>query len=401
MFMIEFHYVAQDENGRRFNGSLKSESKDEALSTLAQRYAIVTRLEHRAPRTSINLFGNRIKGEDILGFCETLSAMLEGGVTIKASLDTLLGDTENPALRNVIMDLSARVGSGDSLSAALTQHPDVFDSFMVNMVAAGESSGELPEMVLRVASYLQKTEEMKDKLRSALTYPAVVLGFAGLLVAAILAFGVPYLKDLYSGLGIQLPYPTRVLIGIGSFLGGNIVLSVLTFFLLSFLLRAFLQSSTGQLTLAKAKLQTPVVNGLFRHLYTSRFARTLSLLYSSGIPLLNALELTGNSIGNSLVAQTISQTQEDLKSGGSLSDCLRKNPYFSDAAIGLVAAGEESGRLDEMLLKVARFYDRKVDVKLEAVTSIVEPLIMILVGIVIGGIILAMGLPFLTLASNF
>jgi type IV pilus assembly protein PilC len=399
--MMEFHYVARDEAGRRYAGSLKSESKDEALKAVSERYPIVTRLEHRVPRASFNLLGNRIKGEDILGFCETLSAMLEGGVNLKSALDTLLGDTDNPALRNVIMDLTARVGSGDSLSAAMSHRPDVFDSFFVNMMAAGESSGELPEMVRRVAAYLEKTEEMKEKVRSALTYPAVVLAFAGLLVAIILTFGVPYLQDLYDGLGIKLPLVTQILATVGSFLNSNLILLSLMLLGLVFLGRVYLRTPRGQLVIDKAKLNTPVVRGVFNNLYTSRFARTLALLYSSGIPVLDALDLTSKSIGNQLVADTISQTQDTLRSGGNLSDSLRMNPYFSNAAIGLVSAGEEAGKLDVMLLKVAAFYDRKVDSKLEALTSTIEPIMMVGVGIVIGGIIIALGLPFLTLASNF
>jgi type IV pilus assembly protein PilC len=399
--MTEFHYVAQDDEGRRFNGSLKAESKDTALKILSERYSIVTRLEHRATQSPIGLLSHRIQGEDLLGFCETLSAMLDGGITLKRALDTILGDTENKAMRNVIMDLSARVGTGDSLSSALKNHSYVFDSFFIHMVEAGESSGELPEMIKRVSGYLEKMEEMKDKVKSALTYPAVVLAFAGLLVAAILAFGVPYLQELYDGLGIELPWATRMLSAVGMFLGNNLLLLLIVAIGLLFLCRVFLRSPAGQLMLDKIKLRAPILKGVFRYLYTARFARTMALLYSSGIPLLDALELTGRSIGNSIVAETAFQTQEELRRGSNLSDSLRLNPYFSDAAIGLVSAGEESGTLDRMLLKVAVFYDRKVDNKLEAATSMVEPLIMIVVGFVIGGIILALGLPFLTLASNF
>lgn len=398
---MDFHYVAQDETGRRYAGSLKADSKDEALKMVSERFAIVTRLEHRTEKSSYSPFGNRIKGEDLLGFCETLSAMLEGGVNLKSALDTLLGDTESAALRKVIMDLAARVGSGDSLSAAMSHQPDVFDSFFVNMMAAGESSGELPEMVRRVAVYLEKTEAMKDKVRAALTYPTIVLSFAGILVVVILTFGVPYLQDLYDGLGIDLPMATQVLAAIGMFLNSNIVLVCLMILGLAFLIRVYLRTPRGQYLVDRAKLGVPVVSGVFRNLYTSRFARTLALLYSSGIPVLDALELTSKSIGNQLVSRTIEETQDTLRSGGTLSDSLRSNPYFSNAAIGLVSAGEEAGQLDGMLLKVAAFYDRKVDNRLEALTSTIEPIMMIGVGMVIGGIIVALGLPFLSLASNF
>lgn len=399
--MIEFFYVAHDSSGKRFTGSFKSESRDEALKLLSERYEIVVRLEQATQRSGFNPFEGGVRGEDVLGFCETFSAMLEGGINLKRALDTVVGDTLNPRLRNVIMDLSARVGAGDSFSQALAHHPRVFGSFFVHMVEAGESSGELPEMLRRVAAYLEKTEKMKDKVKSALAYPTVVLAFAGLMVGVILAFGVPYLQELYNGLGIELPAPTRMLVFVGNFMNEQVLLLVLSFLLLFWLSWRFLTNPKGRIVIDRVKLQLPLLSDLYRLLYTGRFARTMALLYSSGIPLLNALGLTARSVGNAVVAQSIEATEEDLKEGGRLSDSLRLNPYFSEAAIGLIAAGEESGTLDQMLLKVADFYDRKADTKLESLTSIVEPLIMVVVGIVIGGIIVALGLPFLTLASNF
>ncbi len=217
----------------------------------------------------------------------------------------------------------------------------------------------------------------------------------------IVTFGVPYLQELYDGLGIVLPAPTRLLVFVGNFMNQQLLLLAIFVLLIGWLMWRFLTNPGGRLIVDRLKLQIPLLSDLFRLLYTGRFARTMALLYSSGIPLLNALGLTARSVGNEVVAQSIQETEEDLKEGGRLSDSLRLNPYFSDAAIGLIAAGEESGTLDQMLLKVADFYDRKADAKLEALTSIVEPLIMVVVGIVIGGIIVALGLPFLTLASNF
>lgn len=399
--MNEFFYVAHDSSGKRFTGSFKSESRAEALKILSERYEIVVRLEQAPQSKGFNPFEGGVRGEDLLGFCETFSAMLEGGINLKRALDTIVGDTGNPKLRNVIMDLSVRVGAGDSFSQALSHHPRIFGNFFIHMVEAGESSGELPEMLRRVAAYLEKTEKMKDKVRSALAYPSIVLAFAGLMVGAILAFGVPYLRELYSGLGIELPKATQLLVLVGSFMNEQVFLLLLLGLLFCWLGWRFLTNSKGRILLDTVKLRIPVLSDLFRLLYTGRFARTMALLYSSGIPLLNALSLTARSVGNEVVAQSIRVTEEDLKEGGKLSDSLRLNPYFNEAAIGLIAAGEESGKLDMMLLKVAEFYDRKADVKLEALASIVEPLVMVVVGIIIGGIIITLGMPFLTLASHF
>lgn len=399
--MPEFHYSARSEQGKRFAGSIEAENQTEALQALSEQYAIVTRLERKAEKSAFSTVFTGVKGEDLLGFAQTLAAMLEGGITIKRALDTIYGDTESRALRMVIMDCSAQIAGGAPLSNAMAAHPAVFGQFFIKMVRAGESSGELPEMLRRVAEYVEKTETLKDKVKSALTYPLVVICFALLLMAAILAFGIPYLKNLYDGLNMQLPVPTQIMVGLGTFMNENLLLFIALLGLGVYLARAWLTNPKGVRQMDYLKLHLPVLRDFFRTLYTARFARTLALLYSSGVPLLAALQLTGESVGNSLVSDTVEKTQEAIESGDSLSDCLRVNPYFVDAAIGMVAAGEESGRLDQMLKKVADFYEHKVYVKLEALTSTIEPLIMIGVGICIAFMILTLGLPFMNLASAF
>lgn len=399
--MPEFHYSARDEQGKRFAGSVEAETQAGALEILSERYSIVTRLEKKQEPSRINPFRGGVKGEDLLTFSQTLAAMLDGGITIKRALDTIYGDTESHRLRVIIMDLSAQIGGGTPFSQALQGHPHTFDEFFVKMVKAGETSGELPEMLKRVSEYVEKTESLKDTVKSALTYPMVVIGFALVLLAAIFAFGVPYLSDLYDGLGVELPVPTQIMVGIGNFISSHMLIFAMLVLLGLYGLRQLFSTKKGQRAVDLAKLKLPVMGDFFRTLYTARFARTLALLYSSGVPLLAALQLTGESVGNQLVADTVEDMQKAIESGVNLSDCLRTNPYFLDTAIGMVAAGEESGKLDHMLSKVADFYEHKVYTKLEALTSTIEPLIMIGVGIAIGIMIVTLGLPFMSLASAF
>lgn len=399
--MPEFHYAARNDTGQRFAGTLEAEDKTAALAVLTERFPLVTRLEKKAKPSKVTPFFNPIKGEAVLSFSQTLAAMLDGGIPLKKALDTIYHDTENRALRAVIMDVSTQLGQGEAMSKAMAGHPRVFSTFYVNMVKAGESSGELPEMLSRVAEYVEKTEALKDTVKSALTYPAVVLAFAGLLMATILAFGVPYLRDLYDGLGIELPLPTQILVVLGGLMGDNLIVFGLLVALVFYLIKVALGNAKVQRKLDSLKLNVPVLGIFFRTLYTARFARTLALLYSSGVPVLDALRLTGDSIGNILVAETIDKTQEGIQQGETLSDCLRHNPYFLDSAIGMVAAGEESGKLDGMLSKVADFYEHKVNTRLDSLTSTLEPLLMIFVGIGIGGIVICLGLPFMTLANAF
>lgn len=399
--MAEFHYSARNEQGKRFAGSIEAQTQSEALQLLSEQYALVTRLERKSGKSSLTSLFSNVKGEDLLSFSQTLAAMLDGGITIKRALDTIYGDTESRALRNVIMDLSTQIGGGAPLSDAMAGHPAVFGQFFVKMVRAGESSGELPEMLRRVSEYVEKTETLKDKVKSALTYPLVVICFALLLMAAILAFGVPYLKNLYDGLNMQLPFATQMMVSVGTAMSENMLLVILLMGFGFYALKAWFSSPRGLRQLDYVKLHLPVLGDFFITLYTARFARTLALLYSSGVPLLSALQLTGESVGNALVTDTVEKTQEAIESGESLSDCLRTNPYFLDAAIGMVAAGEESGKLDQMLKKVADFYEHKVYIKLEALTSTIEPLVMIGVGVCIGVMIMTLGLPFMNLASAF
>lgn len=396
----EFQYAARDDKGHRYAGTVEAEDKTAALGMLTERYPLVTRLEKKTESSVWSPFSG-VSGEALLGFTQTMAAMLEGGIPLKKALDTIFHDTENRQLRTVILDLSTQLGKGTSLSKAMLEHRTVFSTFYVNMVKAGESSGELPEMLVRVAQYIEKTEALKDSVKSALTYPLVVLGFAGLLIAVILAFGVPYLNDLYDGLGIDLPMPTQVLVVVGTLMGNNLLACALLLLLFLYLGKISLATPRVERKLDSLKLHFPIIGGFYRTLYTARFARTLALLYSSGVQVLEALQLTADSIGNILMSETIAATQEAIEAGGSLSDCLRSNPYFLDAAIGMVAAGEESGQLETMLSKVADFYDQKVNTRLDSLTSTLEPLMMILVGIAIGGIVIALGLPFMTLASAF
>lgn len=398
--MPEFHYAALNDKGQRYAGVLDAESKTAALKTLTDRFPVVTRLEPKAGPGLLKPLFSPIKGEDVLSFAQTLAAMLEGGIPLKRSLDTIYHDVENKAMREVLMDLSTQLGTGTPLSEALKQHPLVFDKFFTSMVKAGEDSGSLPEMLHRVSEYVEKTEKLKDEVKSALTYPLVILVFAACLVAAILGFGIPYLRDLYDGLGMELPWSTQILVVIGGLMGDNVIASIFSVVLLLYLTKIGLSNPKVRLWLDALRLRLPKVGSFFRVLYTARFARTLALLYASGVPLLNAIKLAGDSVGNHEFAKTMEAAEDEIKAGAPLSECLRENPYFLDSAVGMVSAGEESGKLDAMLEKVANFYEHKVNSQLQSLTATIEPIMMILIGLVIGGIIIALGLPFLNLASQ-
>lgn len=258
------------------------------------------------------------------------------------------------------------------------------------MVRAGESAGKLPELLTRLGEYIERTEAMREKVRSAMVYPTVSL---------IVIFGVPYLEDLYSGLGFQLPLATRVVVLVGGALASNLPLLVLTLLGLGVLLRYFLATPGGMAVSDRLKLQLPLFSDVFELLYTARFARTMATLYASGISLLESLDMVAESVGNGFVAQSLTTVRERVEGGESFSSCLRGIPHFSRMTAGMVSAGEESGNLDRMLTKLADFYEMKLYSALSALASTVEPVLMIAVGICIGGLIIVMGLPFMNLSS--
>lgn len=400
--MPEFTYSARDEDGNRVQGKLEAEDRDAAMKTLSSRYAVVTQLDSTASNSKIQAFLNLVapvKGEDMLAFVSAMASMVDGGISLKRVMVILYEDIENPALRRVVSDLSSEISAGNTLSGAMDKHPAIFDRFFRAMVKAGETSGNLPEMLRRVASYIEVTEGLKNKVKSALFYPILVVIFAFLLVTAIIVFGVPYLQNIYDGLGLTLPLATRVVVTLGGVLAKHIYIFVLLGAALVYLVFRGLKNESGQIVADRLRLKLPVFSNIFRLLYTARFARTLATLYASGIPMLEALSLVSATIGNRVVAAELADVIDRVKGGEAISTCLRGSPHFSRMAVGMMSAGEEAGTLDAMLNKVADFYEMKVYAALSGLASTLEPLIMMIVGLFIGGIIIVMGLPFMNLAS--
>ena len=400
--MPEFTYSARDEDGNRVQGKLEAEDRDAAMKTLSSRYAVVTQLDSAASNSRVQAFLNLVapvKGEDMLAFVSAMASMVDGGISLKRVMTILYEDIENPALRRVVSDLSSEISAGNTLSGAMDKHPGIFDRFFRAMVKAGESSGNLPEMLRRLSSHIEITEGLKNKVKSALFYPILVVMFAFLLVMAIIVFGVPYLQSIYDGLGLTLPFATRMVVTLGGVLAKHLYIFILLGVALAYLGFRALRNESGQMVADRLRLKLPIFSNIFRLLYTARFARTLATLYASGIPMLEALDLVSATIGNRVVAADLAEVIDRVKGGEAISSCLRGSPHFSRMAVGMMSAGEEAGSLDAMLNKVADFYEMKVYAALSGLASTLEPLIMMIVGLIIGGIIIVMGLPFMNLAA--
>ncbi|HXE71446.1 MAG TPA: type II secretion system F family protein [Candidatus Nitrosotenuis sp.] len=402
--MAQFLYSARDADGQKLTGTLEAPDRSTALRLLSEKYHLVTRLE--AVRSGQADFltrmglGKRITGEDLMAFTHELAAMLNSGIPVKSAMDIMMQDIEHPGLRRVILDVATELGAGRSLAAALRSHQEVFNYFFTSMVEAGETSGQLPAVLTRLARYIERSETLRKQVIGALYYPAIVCSFAALMVTFILIFGVPRVQELYQGLGGKLPWVTQTFINVALGVSKTWYLWATLLVAGFFGLKAFLRSEAGIRLLDRLKLSVYPFNTLMRPLVIARFCRTLGTLYRSNVPILQALELAGASVGNKVMEDVVHEATRCVRDGEPLARPLARSRLFTQMAIGMIAAGEESGALDRMLESIAEFYEVQVEIRLKALTSILEPVMMIGIGLAVGGVIIIMALPFLQLSKQ-
>jgi type IV pilus assembly protein PilC len=328
-----------------------------------------------------------------------MATLVSAGVPLVQSLSILGEQVENGKLDKVIRTLHDDVESGKSLSEGLQKHTKVFSSLFVNMVRAGESSGNLEEILDRLATYIEKTAALQKKITSALIYPAVVAGMAFLITFGMITWVIPQFAGIYTSMNAALPAPTQILINISNFMRGNILLIIGGMIGFFFLFGWFVNTKPGRWWFDSQKLKLPIFGPLFLKVAVSKFSRTLSTLVRSGVPILSALEIVAKTSGNVVIERVVMEAQNSIKGGESISGPLSRKKIFPPMVVRMIAVGEETGELDKMLSKVSDFYDVQIDTTVEGLTSLIEPLVIAFLGIVIGGIVIAMFLPILTLTS--
>jgi len=399
--MPQFSFTALTAESERTNGIVEATSKDEALKTLAGRNLTVTRITRLADKKS-GLFGGKgvsLKGEELLLLTQELASMLDAGITLKKALDIMAMDVESPSFQRVVSDLTSGVSAGETFSELLKKYPDVFSTLYVSMIEAGEKSGNLPLVLFRLADYIEKSENLKRKVHAALYYPTLVVIFSILIVSGIFIFGIPRLKGIYDSFGSQLPLPTRMFMNFSDFMTHYWPLALITVIVIVVLAARYLRSEGGQYLKDRLKMTVPFIGTLFRRLAIARFARTLGTLYSSGVNIIDAMEMVTGSSGNRVMEKALRESFKNLRSGEPLVEPLRRSRIFTEMALSMISAGEESGSLDRMLSKLGDFYEAQVDVALQGLAGILEPLIMIFVGAFIGMTIMIMALPFLQMST--
>jgi type II secretory pathway component PulF len=398
--LARFTYEAQDAQQHTVTGTLQATDRNAALQTLSEKYPLVTELKELKPKKS--LFGILRRGpsaEQILGVYQQLAVATGAGVPLKQSLDTMAEDSDSPRLQSILFQMSASLSSGSTLSQAMSEHPEVFASYQPKLIQAGEVSGKMAEILAQLAVDMEGREALTSQARSAVAYPIFVLVIAGLLSAAMLGWGVPQIKGVFDAMGAELPLPTRFLVLIGLSLSQMWWLWLLGIGLSLVLYQRLSKNTRVRQFVERVVLVSWPFGDVYRLLNVSLFARTLGLLYRSGLPLSTALEVLGEATSSLRMIEVIGVLKRRVTHGELLSSAMRGSGFFPSMAVEMVSTGESSGSLDRMLMELDRFYTRRCEHSIKALTSLIEPALTVLVGILLGGVILGLALPFLNLPA--
>ena len=402
--MANFLYTAKDKSGKTIKGEVEAGDKKQAMATLRQKELLILKLEEAKAKSSFfaSLKGGgrkRVDAEELVIFTRLMATMTDAGITIVNSLDTLADQVDNPSFKEVLQDIRDSVNTGASLSEAMGKYRELFSGYFVSMVKAGESSGMLDEVLERVAGYMEKSNALQKKIKSAMIYPAVVTFMALTITLVMILKVIPVFKDMFSGFGADLPGPTQMLINVSDTMRHYFLVYIIVGVVLTVVGKWYVKTDKGKIVLDRLKLRLPVFGPLLRKVAISKFTRTLSTLVKSGVPILSALEIVANTSGNVVVEGAVNQVKSSVQEGESISEPMEKSGIFPPLVTRMIAVGEKSGELEKMLIKIADFYDEQVDTSVEGLTSLIEPLVIAFLGIVIGGIVICMFLPIFKMSS--
>lgn len=382
-------------------GVIEAGSKDEARALLRRQQIIVDQLKEKGREIALPFLRRGVPIKDLAVFTRQFSVMIDAGLPILQCLEVLGGQAQNKVFQRTLTAVRDDVEAGSSLAGALRKHPAVFDDLYCNLVAAGEAGGILPTILQRLAAYLEKIVKLRRAVRSALTYPAVVIVIAGIVVWVILTYVIPTFRDLFAELGATLPLPTRIVIALSNVLArfGWIVLILLVVAFIA-IRRWYKTTRTGRMTIDRLLLRTPILGGVLRKIAVARFCRTMATLISSGVPIIEALEVTAKTSGNAVVEEAILKVRTEVEAGRGIAESMDRTGVFPAIVTHMVSVGEQTGALDTMMNKVAEFYEEEVDAAVEGFMALIEPVMIAFLGLVIGSIVVSMYLPIFGLVSK-
>ena len=392
--MPNFTYQARDTSGRPIGGDIEAADQQAASVALMDRGLMVLSLRSSAGRKAgRKRQQGKVKSQDLVVFTRQLATMMDAGLPLVQSLTALEEQTDSLVLKSVLGDTTARVEQGNAFSEALAEHPKVFNKLYVSMVSAGETGGLLAEILDRLASYLESTARLKKKVKSAMSYPVIVC-FISLSIALFLIVKIiPVFGGIYKDFGAALPMPTQILINISDVVRAYFVLVVAAGAGLAFALAKLKRTRQGTAIWDRAKLRMPVIGKLVHKIAISRFSRTFAALLRSGVPILETLRIVGQSAGNTVVETAVEKTAASIERGDNLAVAMGQHPIFPPMLVRMVSAGEQTGKVDVMLEKISDFYDEEIEATLSGLTSLIEPLLIVFLGVVVGSIVICMFLP--------
>jgi type IV pilus assembly protein PilC len=388
--MATFTYTARAFNGELRTATIDASSRDDVISQLRKQRLSVVKIDQGS---TTKVGRGSIKTRDVVIFTRQFSTMINSGLPLVQALTILSEQTDNKALAEVTKKVVFDVESGNTVADALSKHPRAFTNLYVNMVAAGEAGGILDTILMRLATFLEKNDALVRKVKGAMIYPTVIMSVAGIAVVVLLIFVIPVFESMFASVGLPLPLPTRIVIGASRFLKAYWWMVLAIGVAGGYFFKKYYATPNGKLNVDRLMLKMPVLGDVLRKSAVSRFTRTLGTLISSGVSILEGLEITAKTAGNRVIQDAIMDSRASIAGGDTIAQPLQKSKVFPPMVISMIAVGEQTGGLDEMLSKIADFYDEEVDAAVSNLLSLLEPIMIVFLGVVVGGMVVAMYLP--------
>lgn len=398
--MPSYEWKGRDRSGNPQSGVLIGDNKDAVIAALRRQQIVVTTVKEKGKEIALPKFGGGIRQKAVAVFTRQFSVMIDAGLPLVQCLDILGQQQDNKAFQKIILQVRQDVEAGSSLADALRKHPQAFSDLYVHMVAAGEAGGILDTILQRLANYIEKSVKLRSQVRSAMIYPLAVITIAIVVVYVILWKVIPVFATLFESLGTQLPFLTQIIVNLSRFIGNFWWLVFLVIGGAIFALRQYYRTEAGRYQIDKLMLKAPVLGMLLRKIAVARFCRTLGTLLSSGVAILESLEITARTAGNAVIEESILKVRKDVEEGKSLAEPLARTEQFPPMVCQMVGVGEQTGAMDTMLSKIADFYEDEVDAAVEGMMALLEPVMIAFLGVVIGTIVVAMYLPMFSLISQ-
>lgn len=399
--MPDYKYQGTSRSGSSVSGVMTAANKTELAGILKRQQITATKMTEKGKEFNIPTFGGGVNSKELAIFTRQFSVMIDAGLPLVQCLEILASQQENKIFQKVLTGTRAQVEGGATLSTAMRASPKVFDALYVNMVEAGETGGILDTILQRLSAYIEKNVKLQRAVKSALVYPVGVLSVAGAVIVLLLWKVVPIFATLFAGLGVDLPLPTRIVITLSHFIGSIFGFLIFVAFVGAIVgLKVWYGTPQGRMVMDTIVLKLPVMGMLMRKIAVARFTRTLGTLISSGVPILEGLDITARTAGNAVVEKALQKVRKSLEEGKSLTEPLKESEVFPGMVTQMIAVGEQTGAMDAMLQKIADFYEEEVDAAVKDLLTALEPIMIVFLGLVVGGVVISMYLPLFSLIGK-